>query len=183
MIPTQTQEMRASVREGYQILLRAQAKLILPSEQVQIAEYYTSLANACMTWAVDVEGERLRNAFLSMEDPRDRARFRMREYRFEMRYPWEREDMVAVLCESYLSGQSQSPETSYHRIAHTWNLLEQTVLPARQILSLFGLSRMPKEVQFRPDGVYPRDDFLVFFKNPRENSPFEETKVAISGGF
>lgn len=179
MIEISKEERRASVREGYQILLRAKAELILPTAQTEIARYYSELANKCMEWATDVEGERLRREFLSMEDTRDRAHFRMRDYRFSMRYVWESEEAVAVLCESRLTGQTGLNERSYHRLSHVWNVAEQTILPARQILSQFGLSRIPAEVPFRPDGIYPEGNALLFFKNPRERDSFAEVKVPI----
>ena len=177
MIEMAKEERRASVREGYQILLRAKAELILPIAQAEIARYYSELANKCMEWATEVEGERLRREFLALEDTRDRARFRMREYRFTMRCVWESEDAVAILCESYLRGQASVPDRSYHRLSHVWNVGEQTILPARQILSKFGLSRIPGEVCFRPDGIYPEGETLVFFQNPKEKQPFAEVRV------
>ncbi len=183
MMQVTQEEHRAAVREGYQILLRAKANLILPREKEGIAAYYSALADKCMKWASEVYGERLRQTFLAIEDTRERARFRMREYRFSMRYVWESEHLVAILCESYLLGQETEPSASYHRLSHVWNLAEETILPARQILSQFGFSRFPRELAFRPDGIYPENDSLVFFQNPKGDCPFEEIKMPIPLSF
>ena len=179
MMQVTREERRAAVREGYQILLRAKADLMLPCEKEGIAAYYSALADKCMEWATEVHGEQLRKGFLSMEDTRERARYGMQEYRLEMRCVWESDALAAILCESYLSGYPTRGEKSYHRLSHVWNLEEETILPARQIMAEFGFCRMPKEVAFRPDGVYPEGDFLKFFKNPRGESPFEEIQIPI----
>ena len=102
---TTTEQLRATVREGYQVLLRAEAEIVLPDGKDVIGNYYRLLTDKCMSWATEVYGERLRNEFLALEDLHDRALWRAQKYRFLMRIPWQNEHYIAILCESYLLGQ------------------------------------------------------------------------------
>lgn len=176
---TTTEKLAATVREGYQVLLRAEAELLLPDGKEVIGNYYRLLLDKCMSWATEVYGERIRRDFLSLEDLHDRALWRAQKYRFLMRIPWQNEHHAAILCESYLLGQRGSVENSYHRLSHVWNLDEESILPMAQILNLFGCGIQLKELPFRPEGVYPDGEELIFYKNPTADTPLAQCKSAI----
>ena len=173
---TTTEKLTATVREGYQVLLRAEAELLLPEGKDVIGNYYRLLSDKCMTWATEVYGERIRRDFLSLDDLHDRALWRAQKYRFLMRIPWQNEHHAAILCESYLLGQRGSVENSYHRLSHVWNLEEQSILPVAQILNLFGCGIKLKDLPFVPQGVYPEGEELIFYKNPTADTPLAQCK-------
>ena len=173
---TTTEKRGACVREGYQVLLRAEAELVLPEGKDVICNYYRLLSEKCMSWATEVYGERIRRDFLSLEDLHDRALWRAQKYRFLMRIPWQNEHYIAILCESYLLGQRQEMQNSYHRLSHVWNLEEESILPIPQILELFGCGIKMRELPFTPEGVYPEGGELIFYKNPTAQTPLEQSK-------
>ena len=173
---TTTEKHGACVREGYQVLLRAEAELVLLEGKDVICNYYRLLAEKCMSWATEVYGERIRRDFLSLEDLHDRALWRAQKYRFLMRIPWQNEHYIAILCESYLLGQRQQMQNSYHRLSHVWNLDEESILPIPQILELFGCGIKIKELPFVPGGVYPDGGELIFYKNPTAEAPLAQRK-------
>ena len=84
---------------------------------------------------------------------------------------------MALLCESTLTGQWRTPQTSYHRISHVWNTEEELILPFSQILSTFGSCLEKDQLPFRPDGIYPEGDEMVFFRNVTENVRFIEHRL------
>ena len=173
---TTTEKRGACVREGYQVLLRAEAELVLPEGKDVICNYYRLLSEKCMSWATEVYGERIRRDFLSLEDLHDRALWRAQKYRFLMRIPWQNEHYIAILCESYLLGQRQEMQNSYHRLSHVWNLEEESILPITQILELFGCGIKMRELPFTPEGVYPEGGELIFYKNPTAQTPLAQSK-------
>ena len=177
---TTTEKLGATVREGYQVLLRAEAELVLPEGKEVIGNYYRLLCNKCMSWAIDVYGERIRRDFLSLEDLHDRALWRGQKYRFLMRIPWQNEHHIAILCESYLLGQHQDTQNSYHRLSHVWNLDEESILPISQILELLGCGIKLRDLPFTPDGVYPSGEELVFYKNPTADTPLAQCKSLLA---
>ncbi len=170
-------EMHATVREGYQILLRADAGLVLPTERMRMREFYERLANTCMRWAVEVHGERLRKEFCELESVREKSAFRTQHYRLEMRFPWSEGKYLAVVCESRLDGQWHEPQKSYHRISQVWDTEEESILPTAQILQKFGFASGRRVRPFKPDGVYPEGERMVFFRNASESEPFVEKKL------
>jgi hypothetical protein len=133
-----------------------------------------------MSWATEVYGERIKRDFLSLEDLHDRALWRAQKYRFLMRIPWQNEHYIAILCESYLLGQRQQMQNSYHRLSHVWNLDEESILPIPQILELFGCGIKIKELPFVPEGVYPDGGELIFYKNPTAEEPLAQRKSPFS---
>ena len=177
---TTTEKRGACVREGYQVLLRAEAEILLPDGKDVIGNYYRLLVEKCMSWATDVHGERIRQEFLSLEDLHDRALWRAQKYRFLMRIPWQSEHHIAILCESYLLGQRQDVQNSYHRLSHVWNLDEESILPISQILELFGCGIKMRELPFTPDGVYPEGSELIFYKNPTAETPWAQSKSPLT---
>ena len=177
---TTTEKRGACVREGYQVLLRAEADILLPDGKDVIGNYYRLLVEKCMSWATDVHGERIRQEFLSLEDLHDRALWRAQKYRFLMRIPWQSEHHIAILCESYLLGQGQDVQNSYHRLSHVWNLDEESILPISQILELFGCGIKMRELPFTPDGVYPEGSELIFYKNPTAEAPLAQSKSPLT---
>lgn len=177
---TITQKFGATVREGYQVLLRAEAELILPEGKDVIGNYYRLLGDKCMSWATEVYGERIRSEFLSLDDLHDRALWRAQKYRFLMRIPWATEHHIAILCESYLLGQHREVQNSYHRLSHVWNLEEESILPISQILELVSCNIHLRDLPFVPDGVYPEGEELIFYKNPTIDTPLAQSKSQIT---
>ncbi len=173
---TEALQLQESVREGYQILLRADARMPLPIAYPKIAAYYRTLAQKCMAWAIDVQGELLRRTFSELESVREKSRFRMRLYSLEMTVPWEDGTHAAILCESRFTGDERD---GYHRLSHVWDLREETVLPLSQVENLFLVGRRREKLPFSPDGIYPEGDELIYFKNPRSASPFSEMRIPI----
>ena len=168
---------RGVVREGYQILLRADARLSLPTEYAHICEFYLNLAKTCMTWAQQIYGESLKKEFLGLESVQERSRFSSRHYQLSGSLVWEEENYAAFLCESMLTGQWKEPQKSYHRISHVWNIAEQTILPFDEILGRFGIRLSKEKLPFRPDGIYPLGEEMVFFRNVTDQSPFLEHRL------
>ena len=173
-------ERRVTVREGYQILLRAEAHLLLPVEGERMRWFYEQLAATCMTWAEEIHGERLRREFLALDSLKDKSQFRTQYYRLAMRVAWEDAWGIALLCESELTGQWKNPQKSFHRISHVWSLAEQLLLPPSQILAHFGVGPEKKQLPFRPDGIYPEGGELVFFRNASERERFREERIPLS---
>lgn len=174
-------ELRAVVREGYQVILRAEARLLLPVGKEEIRDFYVRLGEACMKWARDVEGELLRRSFCALSSPRERAAFRVGQYRFGMRIPWETERFAAVVCESDLSGERDALQGGFHRTAQVWDLQRQLILPPRQVLSLFSPRIKRRMLPFSADGIYPEGKDLVLFRNPSEKGDFLEKRIRGAG--
>ena len=128
----------------------------------------------------EVHGEMLRKEFLALESIREKSQFRTQKYQFFMRPVWESEMHVAILCESKLLHQRTTPEKSYHRLSHVWNRKENTILPPGQVVELFQKKAALKTVGFRPDGIYPEADSIVFFRNPRDREGFREIKIPMA---
>lgn len=175
---TITEHRRAAVREGYQILMRAEVELVLPAEYEKVAEFCRQTADACLNWATEVAGERLRAEYLALPDHRAQSRFRVAQYRFSCLPVWEREGYAAFICRSQMR-QSGVPDEC-RRSAQVWNLNEQSMLPASQILKLVGY-RPEKGTRppFRPEGVCPWGDELVFFRTSGQGNDVPEFRVPI----
>lgn len=173
---TITEQFKATVREGYQVLLRAEVELVLPEGKDIIGNYYRLISDKCLSWATDVYGEGIRRDFLALEDLHERALWRAQKYRFLMRIPWISEHHIAILCESYLLGQRGEVQNSYHRLSHVWNLEEESILPLPQILELMGCDIKLRDLPFTPDGVYPEGGELIFYKNPTADTPLTQRK-------
>lgn len=170
-------ERHATVREGYQILMRADAELYLPEEKPRMLEFYERMAQTCMRWAEEVHGAALRHDFSQMESIREKSQFRMQTYRLRIHSPWAEGRYAVYLCESELLGQWREPQKSYHRISHVWDVEEELILPESQILRGFGMRLTRNMLPFRPDGIYPCKDKMVFFRNATDNLPFVERKL------
>ncbi|MBQ9759975.1 MAG: hypothetical protein IJW16_01355 [Clostridia bacterium] len=167
---------RRSVREGYVVLLRAEAELLLPVGGYQtMRAFYEKIVEACMNWVVEIYGEEVRRRFLSLESIREKSRFRTQSYRFFMRSPWQEEDYLTLLCESERS--SLDGDLDFYRICHTWNCREETVLPPAQCRRLFGLSASKGEMPFVPDGFYRENGRIVIYKNKTSTSDFMEVSL------
>lgn len=171
-------ERHGTVREGYQILLRADAELLLPEDKPLMRAFYEHMGETCMIWAQTVHGEALRREFLTLEGIREKSQFGTQHYRFRMRCAWEEDGYVAMLCETELSGQWREPQKSYHRISHVWNTEEENALPFPQILERFGVQVSKSKLPFTPDGIYPEGDQMVFFRNVTEHTPFLEKRIS-----
>ena len=172
-------ELHGTVREGYQILLRAQAELMLPVDRERMRRFYWDLGQACMSWIREVHGERLQRSFRELESVREKSRFHAGRYRFRMSVPWECPPYVAVVCESELTGELVGPQGGYRRISGVWNCEEELLLPVRQILQLTGCRLSGAAFPFRPDGVYPQGRELVAFRNATARTPWEELHLPL----
>lgn len=170
-------EMHATVREGYQILLRANGTLFLPTDKPNICRFYQKTAKTCMRWAETVCGERLRAEFLALEGMRERSHFRTRRYEMRVHCVWENDVYATFLCESELLGEWKMPQKNYHRTSQVWNLQEETILPLSQILRTFGFKLRKDMLPFRPDGIYPEEDSMVVFRNADDHNAFLEKKL------
>jgi len=173
----ETIERRCVVREGYQILLRGKAELLIPKGKDKISWFYRKMAQTCLKWAEEVHGERLRRELLSLESMRERAQLQTQYYHLTMKSPWEDDTRIALLCESTLTGQWHDPKNGYHRISHVWNVEEELLLPFSQILESFGMRVEKNQLPFRPDGIYPERNEMVFFRNASEHSRFREIRL------
>ena len=171
----ETVKIRRNVREGYQVLLRAEAELLLPEEEQLLRDFYQKVAEACLNWVTDVEGERLREAFRTLETVRDKSHFSDVRYRFRMKIPWEKPPYVCVVCESEHTQKGSAPKR--FRISHLWNLTESTILPFSQVLQLFNFNLSKSDIISKPDGVYPEGNDLVFFRNPTGTCAGEECRI------
>lgn len=169
--------LRGATVEGYRVLLRAEADLLLPRDYPKIHAFYLALAEKCIAWATEVSGERVRQSYLKTESNVEKARFRTYRYSFRMRYPKSDEGHAVILCESQLSGLDG--RNAYRRLSHVWYLSEETVLPHRQILRLYAYGKRGIGCGFRADGIYPEEGELVFFKNATEKTDFMEKRYAI----
>lgn len=170
-------EQYAVVREGYQILLRAESEMIIPKGKDRICTFYTNMARTCMSWAEQIEGERLRSAFLKLESPREKAQFQSLRYRLSSSIPWMDEAYMAVLCTSTFTGQWKIPDQRVFKISHVWSLEDELLVPIPQILELFEIKLGKKQLPFRADGVYPQGDYMVFFRNATEKNRFLEERI------
>ena len=165
-----------AVREGYQILLKADAELILSEEYNEIREFYGRVKDACIEWVETAEGARLRERYLELKDHRDMARFECARYVLQCKPVWESADHMAYLCESVLKMDGRTVRRAFSQV---WNIKEQTMLPMQQILRLFSLKGRSCRPPFRPDGVYPYGEELIFFRNQREDEEECEYRVSI----
>ncbi len=175
---TEKLERHAAVREGYQILLRADAELLRFEGKPKMNAFYERTAQTCMKWAEDVRGEALRREFSALTEIAEKARFCSQRYRLRIHCPWEEGKYAVVLCESELLGQWKEPQKGYHRISHVWNTEEESILPFSQILTGFGLHLKKEKLPFHPDGIYPQGDHMVFFRNASDTFPFLEKKFS-----
>lgn len=172
-------EEKRSVREGYVVLLRANAELLMPNVSYAVMRsFYQRIADACMSWTVEVFGERVRSHFLSLSDIREKSRFRTLQYRFRMRVPWQNDSHITLLCES--ERVELDGTVDFYRICHTWNIEEQTILPLGQILPLVDARFSKKELPFLPDGAFREGDCIVVYQNKMPTHPFIEAKLPIN---
>lgn len=170
-------ELHGVVREGYQILLRADAELLLPTEQKKMRDFYLRLGESCMSWILEVHGGRLRKAFSELETVRERSRFHTGRYWLRMRIPWESSPLVAILCESDLTGELVPARGGYYRIAQVWNTEEETILPREQVTGLLRSRISRRMLPFQPDGIYPEGEELVLFRNATPAHGWEEARM------
>ncbi len=173
-------QLNAVVRQEYQVLLRAHASLQLPTEQMYMRDFYTTLGQRCIHWAKNELGEQLCTAYLELEDIRERARMRTVFYRLEMKVAPCTAQHWVVLCESSLSGNAVTMGNWYYRLAHVWNIEEETILPSAQVMRLFSSQLSVRKLPFPPDGIYPQDGYLIFYRNQTAFHPFSEERIPLS---
>lgn len=175
---TASKTLRLTVREGYQVLLRAEAELLLPVKEGRMRDFYLALGETCMHWAEEIEGERLRRAYAELGTLRERSGFRAGVYRLRMRIPWEEGRLVALLCESELYGESLSRRAGLHRTVQIWDAEEELILPMGQALARLAPWMQKRMLPFHPDGFFPQGDGLLLFRNPSHGGEFLEKWIA-----
>ena len=151
---------RKAVREGYRILLKAEAILWLPREAEQVRDYYLRMGEACTAWAETVEGERLRSCFLAVEDPVAQWRIPTVRYGLSCFPVWEKFPHVGYVCRSVLR---QEGEETVRCMAQIWNLEEQTLLPEVQARRLMAEARGDKRISVPKGGVATEAEVEAFF--------------------
>ncbi len=174
MIEAVREELHGSVREEYRVLLRANVTLILPSGLERVCTFYRKTGEACLSWILEGEGERLRAEYQRLSDCIEKARFPTARYRMECAPVWEERGHAAWVCRSVLC---RGGEESRRTMAQVWDLAEETVLPTGQILRLCPPEGRRKHPPFRADGVYPQNGELIFYRNPREGHSSMEFRV------
>ena len=172
-------EIRKTVRHGYQVLLRVEGDLLLPTEAPKIRSFYETLSGRCLSWAQEQYGEDLKREYSSLESNKERARFRAQKYHFRIRSCFENDTLIAFLCESAFSERWSGTRDGYCRASQVWNKQEETMLPPSQILKAFGLRLKKRMLPFSPDGIYPEGEDLVIFRNATEHLAFAEKRFAL----
>jgi hypothetical protein len=137
-------------------------------------EYYLRVREACVKWAETAEGERLRGVYLAVEDHMERARFQTAAYRLICSPVWEEFPYVTYVCRSVLQIGHEKTERV---MAQVWNVEEETILPMGQVLRAFPTQATKKRIPFRPDGVYPLDGELVFYRNANGERIYSEYRL------
>ena len=174
-----TETLREVVREGYRVLLTAEAEIVLPVGMERIEQFYQRMCRACLEWVKQAEGERLRREYLCMEDPMERARMRGARYALRCTPVYDDGVYAAWECNSTLQSSRGLPRE--RRMAQVWQLAEQTGLPFSQILQAFPTDPRGRP-PFRPDGVYPKGEELLFFRNGEGDQPIREAGFRILHG-
>lgn len=172
-------EIRKTVRHGYQVLLRVEGDLLLPTEAPKIRSFYEVLSSTCLSWAQEQYGEGLKKEYSALESNRERARFRTQKYHFRLQKCFEDQDLVAFLCESAFAERWSGEGEGYRRASQIWNKREETLLPPSQILKSFGFRLEKRMLPFSPDGIYPEGNSLVIFRNATARYGFLEKKLLI----
>ena len=172
-------EIRKTVRHGYQVLLRVEGELALPTDAPKIRSFYEDLSATCLTWAQEQYGEKLKSEYSALESTKERARFRTQKYRFRIRRCFEDERLASFLCESAFAEPWSGNVEGYHRLSHVWNKEEETLLPPSQILKAFGFRLEKRMLPFSPDGIYPEGEDLVIFRNATDHLSFAEKRFAL----
>lgn len=175
MISCEIERCHTAIREGYRSLLTTDSELWQPVEYSRICQYYRRVRDACVNWAETAEGERLRRQYLALEEHSDRGRFPTARYEICCRPIWEESVYVTFLCCSVLQIGTARTE---RLMSQVWNVSEQTMLPMGQILKQFPTKPMKKRLPFRPDGVYPLEKEVVFYRNGDDQRGEEEFRVA-----
>lgn len=176
---TEPKSLHATVREGYQVLLRADSDYLLPTEHPKIRSFYEHLTDTCLKWALEIAGERLRQEFLSLESVREKSQFGTQRYRLSVQTVWESETHVAWVCESRMTGRWKEPSDGYRKSAQVWCLEDETMLPPSEILQMLGVRLKKRMLPFIPHGIYPIGEEIVFFRNATDRNRFEERKILL----
>ena len=163
-----------AVREGYRSILQSDTEVWLPRGHGKMEEYYLRVREACVRWAETAEGARLCEAYRAIEDHMERARFQTASYHLICSPVWEESPYVSYLCRSVLKIGGERKE---RLMAQVWNFEEETILPMGQVLKVFPSEVSKKRIPFRPDGVYPLSEELVFYRNASDNRAGGEYRV------
>jgi len=174
LIEYEKERCHTAVREGYRSILQSDTEIWLPRGHGRMEEYYQRVREACVKWAETAEGARLREAYLATEDHMERARFQTAAYRLICAPVWEEFPYVSYLCRSVLQIGHEKNERV---MAQVWNTEEETILPMGQVLRVFPTQTAKKRIPFRPDGVYPLAEDLVFYRNASGGRTFGEYRI------
>jgi hypothetical protein len=154
--------------------LQLDTEIWLPQGHGRMEEYYLRVRDACVKWAERAEGERLCEAYRAIEDHMERARFQTASYRLICSPVWEESLYAVYLCRSALQIGGERKERV---MAQVWNTEEETILPMGQVIKSFPAEKSKKRIPFRPDGVYPLDGELVFYRNARDARSYGEYRM------
>lgn len=164
-----------AVREGYRSVLQSDTEVWLALGHARMEEYYLRVRDACVKWAETAEGERLCEAYRAIEDHMERARFQTATYRLTCAPVWEESFYAVYLCRSVFGiGQERTERV----MAQVWNTAEDTILPMGQVIKVFPVEKSSKKrIPFRPDGVYPLAEELVFYRNANGERSYGEYRM------
>ena len=124
---------RKLVRQDFQILLRAEVEIPIPEGYSEIRRFYETVTDTLLRWATERMGERFREEYLAA-DVRERARYKTKVFRvLGEALPIEQE-WFAMICRAR---QTWDPASESVSTLQVWNLLEQTLLPSKEIISRF----------------------------------------------
>ena len=165
------------VKEDGRVLVRCDAEIRIPEGYPIALSFYQKAAETATRWGEEVLGEQAKKEYAALPDFWAKARFLPLRFRLRGEPVYEDEKYFAIVCDSVLL---QGNERQVRRSAQVWNKREQTILPKRQILRLFGAGKQPLPKGFREDGCYPVPGEMVFFRNPDAKKQFIEQKIKIS---
>ena len=121
---------RATVRQGYAVLLIAEVVQDLPDEFPRLCDFTARQGDLMFRSALEREGERAKQAYSAPEDNRMRARWRVRRLRLEETAGEMDGVHLLVRCTLSLNGEC------LQMLEWIWNREEETVLPPAQCRSL-----------------------------------------------
>ncbi len=170
-------DMQRTVRQRYQILLRAHIHAELPDAYPRIADFYRSAAQRCMDWAEGEFGARLFAEYTELETLRQRSEFGVHRIQFTIRLGYEDARILTVLCERRAKGARILPKEFYYLCADVWNKRDEMLMPMRQVQHLLRIRDLRRACEFAPDGLYPNEEGIpIAYLNAGSEVPFRERR-------
>ena len=118
---------RATVREGYRILLVALLETALPEQHERILAFSTRTGECLFRELFRAEGERARADYAALETTDAKARFRTRRLKVQLTGEELAPGLLRVTAEAAQDGEV------LRREAWLWNTDEETLLPPAQV--------------------------------------------------